>query len=200
MVYANRRLELLDVTMQIIAEDGLLPFSMRKVTRRAGVSEALIYKHYETKEKLLRVCYDTVRHQLDALITGHELDGVQTDEQFIEVVHHVWLRYFRFLVNNTYRTIFFFEYRNSPYVKQLPQEGRSAESVSHNVALFFDVLSQRFPPLSGDHMEYLWIYILDTTALFAKRVIQGELPQTPESDENIWRLLFGGLSGLVSAA
>ena len=44
-------------------------------------------------------------------------------------------------------------------------------------------------------MDYLWIYIIDVTGVFAKRVIRGELPDTEESYENIWRLISKGVSG-----
>ena len=49
----NRKYDLIDATMRVVAENGLPAFSMKKVTNLAGVSEALIYKHFETKEKLL---------------------------------------------------------------------------------------------------------------------------------------------------
>ena len=68
--YENRKRKLLETAIHIVAEEGLGSFSMRKTTEQAGVSEALIYKHYESKENLLRVCFETVSGEIRTLFSG----------------------------------------------------------------------------------------------------------------------------------
>ena len=44
---------------------------------------------------------------------------------------------------------------------------------------------------------HLWTYVLDTTGIFAKRVIRGELPADRASYEETWKLIAGGLLSVV---
>lgn len=48
---------LLDAAMQVVAKVGLHSFSMRQVTNMCGVSDMLIYRHYQSKDNFLRQCY-----------------------------------------------------------------------------------------------------------------------------------------------
>ena len=92
---------------------------MKKVTNLAGVSEALIYKHFETKEKLLYLCFETVHRQIAALFDKMEIPPLQAPQEIYEAVRAMWMTYFSFLVQNSYRTIYYFEYRDSRYIRQI---------------------------------------------------------------------------------
>ena len=105
--------------MRVVAENGLPAFSMKKVTNLAGVSEALIYKHFETKEKLLYLCFETVHRQIAALFDKMEIPPLQAPQEIYEAVRAMWMTYFSFLVQNSYRTIYYFEYRDSRYIRQM---------------------------------------------------------------------------------
>jgi len=51
--HGNLRQELLDASIAIIAEQGIEAMSLRDVARRAGVSPAAPYHHFESKDALL---------------------------------------------------------------------------------------------------------------------------------------------------
>ena len=42
--------------------------------------------------------------------------------------------------------------------------------------------------------EYFWMYMLDLSGVFAKKVIRGELKKNKDTYEMIWRLLWNGVS------
>lgn len=54
MAEPSKRQLLVEIAKEVIAERGPTRFSTREVARRAGVSEALIFHHFETKFGLLK--------------------------------------------------------------------------------------------------------------------------------------------------
>lgn len=189
---------LLDITMRIVAESGLLSFSMKQVTSRAGVSEALIYRHYQTKDNLLYQCFKSVDSQIAALFTEGSPPELHSEMEFYGYIRNMWMTYFTFLVENDYKTIYYFEYRNSPYIKTVLEHGYEAgETYFKGFTNIFHVLNKDLHVLDKVSSDYLWTYVLDVTGLFARRVIRGELPKSAESYETVWMLFFSGISGII---
>ncbi len=195
----NRKAELLDAAMRVVAENGLSAFSMKRVTNLIGVSEALIYKHYDTKDNLLYTCFETVNKQIARIFDNMCLPEYSTTADFYNIARNFWMGYFDFLVKNDYRTLFYFEYRNSPYISLVRESGESARgSYFKN---FADMAIELIGWLNIDRKvdyECLWTYILDTTGLFAQRVIRGELPDNEITRESAWRLISTGFVGIVN--
>lgn len=187
--------------MQVVAETGLTAFSMKKVTNRVGVGETLIYKYFETKEKLLYLCFETVHKQIAALFNRLKIPSIQTPQEVYAAVRAMWMSYFSFLLENSYRTIFYFEYRDSPYIHDIMAGDEEAKlTYFQGFVKIFEAFDARFQIYSKTSPDHLWTYILDTSGLFAKRVIRGELPDTEESLENIWQLISGGIFGMLQSS
>ena len=188
----------LDATMRIVAKNGLLSFSMRQVTNETGTSEALIYRHYTTKENLLFQCFQSVDQQIASLFTDEKMPVIHSEKELYEYIRSLWMKYFTFLVQNDYKTLYYFEYRDSPYIANvLEHETLSAHTYFKGFVDIFKAISQEHHSLNEINENYLWTYILDVTGLFAKRVIRGELPKDKGSYENVWRLIHSGLSCLL---
>lgn len=183
--------------MKIVAEGGLSTFSMKKVTQLVGVSEALIYRHFETKDKLLYICFETVHKQIAALFKAVPPQVPRTEQELRLWIYNMWMTYFSFLVQNDYRTIFYFEYRDSPYIHDVRKSDKEVkETYFESFVKMYNAYEQAFQIRSKVSEEHLWTYILDTSGIFAKRIIRGELPNTKESYDIIWRLISGGILGL----
>lgn len=181
--------------MELVADIGMVNFSMRKVTERLGVSESFTYQYFDTKESLLRGCYNKINDQFAALFQEKLLAEIQKCEEksLDEIFCGLWKSCFSYWVENTYRTIYYFEYRDSRLLDR-GEKGRKAVFIRW----FEECLQKRGNRCflyEAANMDYLWIYIIDVTGVFAKRVIRGELPDTEESYENIWRLISKGVSG-----
>lgn len=196
----SRKDEFLDVTMRIVAESGLDNFSMQKVTKYIGVSDALIYKYYPTKEILLYSCFESVHKRIAALYNGIRMPALQTAKELYDFIRNLWMTYFSFLVNSGYKTIYYFDYRDSPHIRQVTEhDDEVAKTYFKSFAGLIHAFAQAFPLRQDVNSPILWTFILDTSGVFAKRVIRGELPSDPESYENIWQLLSGGILGLIQA-
>ncbi len=194
----TRKEEFLDATMRVVAENGLDNFSMKKVTNRIGVSEALIYKYFSSKENLLYTCFESVHKRIAALYNGVKIPAISTAEEIYNFSRALWTTYFTFLVDNGYKTIYYFDYRDSPHIRKITERDDEAKhTYFKDFAVLLHALADRFPLKQEIDSPFLWTYILDTSGVFAKRVIRGELPSNEETFERIWQLLSGGILGLI---
>ena len=189
---------LLDATMKIVAKGGLFSFSMRQATQAIGTSEALIYRHFESKEKLLFQCFQSVDKQIAALFADEKVPPITSAEELYQYIRDLWMRYFTFLIRNDYKTLYYFEYRDSPYITTVSKyEGLAARTYFKGFADVFHTFNKNFNLLEKIKADYLWTYILDVTGIFAKRVIRGELQGDAQGCENAWNLIFQGIAGLL---
>ncbi|MGH1374107.1 MAG: TetR/AcrR family transcriptional regulator [Cellvibrionaceae bacterium] len=78
--HGDLKQSLIDAAKDIIAEDGVNNFSLRKAALKVGVSQAALYRHFDGKEQLLaalaRNCFLQVGEQLQL---AH--DSAQDDPQ-----------------------------------------------------------------------------------------------------------------------
>ncbi len=200
MVNAGRREEFINTTMQLIAQNGLGGFAMKQVTSKMGVSEALIYKYFETKEKLLYACFESFHMRVAALFKNFDLPEISSPRDMYMAIRSLWFTYFEFLVNGDYRTIYYFDYRDSPYIREvMSHDGEAASTYFRYFADIIHSINERVRFTERSSEDHLWTYVLDTSGIFAKRIIRGELPRTRESYEEIWKLISGGIMGVVSA-
>lgn len=198
MVKVGRKEEFIDTTMQIVAQNGLGGFAMKQVTSKMGVSEALIYKYFETKENLLYACFESFHMRVAALFRNFTLPPITSPQDMYAAIRSLWFTYFEFLVNGDYRTIYYFDYRDSPYIREVMKHDDEAAATyfKYFAAIVHNINTRaRFTERSSG--AHLWMYVLDTSGIFAKRIIRGELPRTEESYEEIWRLISQGILGVV---
>ncbi|TNC25844.1 TetR/AcrR family transcriptional regulator [Amycolatopsis alkalitolerans] len=74
MPQADRRHEIVAAATAEFAEHGFAGASMAEIARTAGISKALIYQHFDTKEHLYLACFRRIAEPLVARIRA-ELDG-----------------------------------------------------------------------------------------------------------------------------
>lgn len=194
----SRKEEFINATMLVVAESGLDNFSMRKVTGRIGVSEALIYKYYATKENLLYSCFESMHKSIARLFNGMKMPNAVSAADLYGFIRDLWLKYFTFLVRSGYKTIFYFDYRDSGHIRQISAHDEEVRNTYFkDFSELIHSFNEYFHFTQRSETSVLWTYILDTSGIFAKRIIRGEIADSPEHYEQIWRLLSGGILGLL---
>ena len=200
----NKSKNIMEATMQIVAEQGLTALSTRLAARRAGVSDGLMYRFFESKDELLYACFESVHREIAGLFDGmtEELaaKGLMNEKADpSQLMHVIWEKYFRFLIQNGYKTLFYFEYRNSSYIKQIQERDEDARATYFEGFVSIMNLAEEMFHFEGKISEaVLWSYILDTSGMFAGRIIRGELPDTEETITQVWQLMGSGLNGLFT--
>lgn len=198
MLASVRKAKIMDATMRIVAERGLESFAVIQVSKKTRINEALIYRDFQTKENLLFECYNEVAQQVSDLYRNPQMIDLTSKESIVHALHDAWIMYFSFLVENDYKTIYYQSYRDSEHMRtylQKEKEGKAAD---------FDGFKSMVRPIislvhlpKNMNMDYIWTFVMDTSGIFAKRIIRQELPNTQESYEYIWNLLFFGLKSLL---
>jgi TetR/AcrR family transcriptional regulator len=67
---AERRQEIAEATLRLIAELGLPGVSMSRIAAEIGVTDAALYKHYAAKEDILIAAYDILAERVFAWINA----------------------------------------------------------------------------------------------------------------------------------
>lgn len=107
MPAADRRAAILDAALGVFASAGFHEASLDAVAARAGISKALIYEHFVSKQELHRALLDTYGQELIVRVTGAATAadpgearlraGVEEFLSFVEDRPEAWRMVFRHL-------------------------------------------------------------------------------------------------------
>ena len=54
-----------------------------------------------------------------------------------------------------------------------------------------------FPALRRINQDLLWHHVLTSTVMYAKYIVEGQLPNNQETEDTVFQLLATGLSGYL---
>lgn len=196
----NKKDELMDATMRVISENGFGGFSMKQVTQLACVGETLVYKHFETKENLLHECFLKFHKLINEFSANYSVDEFQkwvqngNVDKAVDIFKEVWMDYLDFLITNSFRTVYYFEYRDSIYVQNVLQK-RNLFYEEHLSDFYygFKVSGELFHLNNFDRIHIFWTHVLDGVGRYACKVIKGEIADTKENRELMWAMTYGGI-------
>lgn len=191
---------LLDCTMRAVAENGLLAVSMQMVTKMASTAEGLIYKHFQTKENLLLECYLSLYREIREKIESGIAQGkkARSKEEMFSFLREIWKKYFYYLVSNPYKAKYFYEYRNSAYMKSAAEAGKiDPKNFFFKTVELFTLFDEKFKLFGKIDMKWFFYYVADLSIVFAIRVINEGKECDEKMIEHIWNLVWGGESYLV---
>lgn len=199
MESSDRKSEILDASMKMVCEHGLLSFTTKKVASYMGISESLIYKYFVSKDKLLYSCFEVVHKKVAALMEQVINTPTNAEISEVEFIKQMWYSYFNLLIEEDYRTIFYFSYRDSKYINTvLEHDSEVVNSYFSEFAGIVDMFDSKYDIFKRVDSHFVWTYILDTTLMFAKRTIVGDLPGSSKNTDDIWMLIFGGICGILN--
>lgn len=115
---SKRQQEIMDATLGLVFEHGLLGTSISLIAKRAKASPGIIYHYFTSKDEIMHSLYISIFKELmDAL-----LDDALLERPCVERLKTVWLRRFHFHINNPAKTEFIEQYKNSPYFTPAQQQ------------------------------------------------------------------------------
>jgi TetR/AcrR family transcriptional regulator, fatty acid metabolism regulator protein len=59
----NRQKQIIEISINIISENGIQELTMKNLSCELGISEPAIYRHFESKQKILIAVLDSFKHQ-----------------------------------------------------------------------------------------------------------------------------------------
>ena len=101
----DRRSQILTAAMEVFAEHGFHGTPTRELARQAGVSEALVFQHFPTKEALISAILDHVGFEDRIQMMETHLSQMPPREALLRIAEHVLTN----LRDNpsTFRVVFF---------------------------------------------------------------------------------------------
>jgi len=101
----DRRSQILAAAMEVFAEHGFHGTPTRELARRAGVSEALVFQHFPTKEALISAILDHIGFEDRIQMMEEHLNRMPPREGLLRVAEHLLTN----LRDNptTFRVVFF---------------------------------------------------------------------------------------------
>lgn len=183
-------------TMKVVSEIGLENVTTKKIAAVAKTSEATIFRLFESKDKLLLQTFayaesELFREFLSALPAFRE-ESLDYESQ----CHVFFARCWKYLLENPDQNQFYLRFYHSTYYVQFAKKQSEVGQPS-----LINRMQRRLPNLPGnENTKILLIQMLDSVLNFAIRVTTGDLSNTDETAESVFRLQFNLLGSYKKTA
>ena len=196
-IRTSKKDALLDAAIESYAKDGEQGLTTKNLARVADCSEALIYRHFKSKDDLLRACYLRLHKRANESFEPMEISDDASVSELVAAGEAYWIKVFKFYVSAGYESLFYFWFRMSDaFLEMLKDNTADLRAVYESSFMSaFEGIRERFNlDISADHYR---TYIVFATGTFLSQVVTGKLPDTEESYKMMADLIFGGLMTTV---
>ena len=192
----TRKASIIDMTMKVASEVGLDVMTVNQVAKKAGISEALIFKYFISKDQLLKECYYTVAQQLIDFANQFDILEEFNVTEARDYMHDLWEKSFNYCVELDYRILYFLRFRETKLFLSMEEESREffREGMMKYLDLF-RIMDNMFQMDWEETGRLSMLFGLGISGLFLKRIIAHSIENTQEVRDMIWRLQWYGLSG-----
>lgn len=182
----DMRVSLINSTIQTIAEVGIDHATTKLLATNAGLNEVYIYRLFGGKDQLFKETFTYIDKEFSAAIynfipTVYKKD-LDTKALFRELFSKLWL----YALEDKERCSFFIRYYYSRcYTNKISEERKEIYS---KIMKKFEIA---FP--YGTDTWWLFNHILDVTFSSAVKVLREEIPETEETEQKIFDLLYSAI-------
>ena len=136
MKNSDKREEVMQAALELIAEHGFHGAPMAMIADRAGVGAGTIYRYFESKDELIAEIFSELERKIvESLMQGYSRDHSLRD-RFI----HLSTMIIRYFIANAIHFRFIEQYINSPYGVSLRRERLLGEA--RDIDLFRHLLQE----------------------------------------------------------
>lgn len=107
----NKRDDVVQATLEIIAENGFHNAPTSLIAERANVGMGTIYRYFKNKDELIQAIYS----ERVEIAKEHALSDYDATKPLKERYIKLCQSFFDYMINNPLDYVFFEQYRNSPY-------------------------------------------------------------------------------------
>jgi len=160
-----RQIEIVETALNLINESGIQGLTIKNLSKKIGISEPAIYRHYENKIEILVA----VLNSFGTLLAGIKAN-VEKHEGSLEKIEAMFTAFFQaFNENPSLVAVIFSEelFRNEPQLSQ-----KTSEIINRNIQFLKSVIekgSQSGEIRSDIPAEHLAIMVMGTLRLFVKK-------------------------------
>lgn len=177
MKQQQRKQRIIESTLKICSEKGLVPFSVKQVSRYCSINEALIYRDFSTRENLLHESYKYVIGKHEALF-----DGINKEEQKDPYI--IWKTYVKYMVSEPEETLFLMD-----YMEFYTMTNHSAQTTYDDFKGMLKIyIKQTHRKLSA----VAWDFLIVNSIRFSTWIILGKTKNTEKRYLEYWNLMAKG--------
>lgn len=185
------RQALIDGTVRVVARNGLDKATTKALATEAGVNEVNIYRMFNGKDDLLKKTFSALDNELVSEILSRlpimDVTAMPIEDRCRALFFFVW----KYLVGNSEKCLCFIRYYYSPYFEKYSFEEHKAN---------YRIVVEKFAPAFKQGVD-VWLmlnHILDAMLSSAVKVFQKEMPDTDESAERVYNLVYSAVEPQLS--
>ena len=165
-MHTERQQEIIETALGLINEKGIQGLTIKNLSKRLGITEPAIYRHFENKIQILMSVLDLLKKNTSEIF-GSELKSDQTAVQKIEKLFEKHFKSFAEMPSLA--SVVFSEeiFRNEDKLIQ-----KISEVIEHNNQTLMSILQegQQKNEIRNDIVaEHLVVFIMGALRLFVKR-------------------------------
>jgi TetR/AcrR family transcriptional regulator, repressor of fatR-cypB operon len=109
----DRRTLILQTTLDLVAEHGLLNTTISLIAKRAKASPGIIYHYFASKDEIIHSLYEVILNQYTAALMATD----PLSQDWFQRLKGIWLSTFRYFVAHPKHASFLEQYKNSAYTQ-----------------------------------------------------------------------------------
>ncbi len=162
----ERQKEILDTALELISQKGIQGLTIKNLSKKIGISEPAIYRHYENKIEILLKILDLFKESSGSIFE----DELQNDLGAIQKIEHLFSRHFsKFAENPTLVSVIFSEeiFRSEPALIE-----KIAEVINRNSQILRKIIvdgQERGEVRTDLEAGHIAIIIMGSLRLFVKQ-------------------------------
>jgi len=162
----ERQIEIIEVALELINEKGIQGLTIKNLSKKIGISEPAIYRHYDSKTDILIAILDSFSKNTQQIF-NNELNN---SESAIDKIEHLFTKHFAaFSAKPSLVSVIFSEeiFRNEPVLIE-----KISEVIKKNDKMLISIISsgQKNNELRTDvSAQHLSTIVMGTLRLFVKK-------------------------------
>lgn len=163
---SERQKEIIDVSLELIAENGIQGLTIKNLAQKIGFSESAIYRHYENKTQILVAILNFFKENSEQLFKAE----LETEEKAMTKINNIFQKQFKtFSASPSLVAVIFSEelFRNEAILME-----KVSEITSNNTSTLTGIIKtgQEKGELRTDvNAEHLSIIVMGALRLFVKQ-------------------------------
>ena len=89
---SSRQKQIIDISINIISKRGIQELTMKNLSSELGISEPAIYRHFESKQKILIAVLDSFKHQNKLINENVPLEGETAFQHLLRSIEMIMKR------------------------------------------------------------------------------------------------------------
>lgn len=163
---SDRQQQIIDVSLELISENGIQGLTIKNLAKKIGFSESAIYRHYENKIEILVAILNYFKENTEHIFVTE----LKSDEDTLTKIQNLFINQFRiFTKSPSFLAVIFSEelFRNETILSE-----RVAEIMNNNLDTLTQIIrvGQKKDELRNDiEASHLALVVMGALRLFVKK-------------------------------